>query len=184
MTRVGAVTVGRIDRTSVRNTASSAARAIPGLALMRSTIASWRIDRTDGALILAAAPLPHPERTARTASTRYFRLVIAQAPPGAGAVRQPRSSFIERPSAQREYLGESGDAASAAALCMDVFHDRAPRRPDEQFTNVVLGSVGVCFDGLVERDAVNREIRMSCGDPARYIKPGCRVRVFLAIERV
>ena len=90
---------------------------------------------------------PWHERTAdptarrgTSESPRYFRLVIAQAPPGAGAVRQPRSSFIERPSAQREYLGESGDAASAAALCMDVLHDRAPRRPDEQFANVVLGT--------------------------------------------
>ena len=75
----------------------------------------------------------------------------------------------------------------ASARCfflIDDIHDRAPRRPDEQFTNVVLDSVGVRFDGLVERDAVNREIRVSCGDPARYVKPGCRVRVFLAIERV
>ena len=75
----------------------------------------------------------------------------------------------------------------ASARCfffIDDIHDRAPRRPDEKFTNAVLGSVGICFDGRVERDAVNREIRMSCGDPARYIKPGCRVRVFLAIERV
>ncbi len=43
-TRVGVVIVGRMGRTSVRNTASSVARAIPGLALMRSTIPSWRID--------------------------------------------------------------------------------------------------------------------------------------------
>ena len=62
--------VGRIGRTSVRNAASNDARAIPGLALMRSNIASWRIDRTDGALMLAAAPLPHPERTARAASSQ------------------------------------------------------------------------------------------------------------------
>ena len=48
MTRVGAVIVGRIGRTSIRNDASSDARAIPGLALMRSNMASWRIDRTDG----------------------------------------------------------------------------------------------------------------------------------------
>ena len=50
MTRVGAVIVGRIGRTSIRNAASSVARAIPGLAHMRSNIASWRIDRTDGTL--------------------------------------------------------------------------------------------------------------------------------------
>ena len=75
-------------------------------------------------------------------------------------------------------------ASAPCFILVDDIHDRAPRRPDEQFTNAVLGSVGVFLDGLVERDAVNREIRMSCGDPARYIKPGCRVRVFLAIERV
>ena len=68
MTRVGAVIVGKIGRTSIRNAASSDARAIPGLALMRSNIASWRIDRTDGALMLTAAPLPHAERTARPTS--------------------------------------------------------------------------------------------------------------------
>ena len=62
MTRVGAVSVGRIGRTSIRNAASNDARAIPGLALIRSNIPSWRIDRNDGALMLAAAPLPHPER--------------------------------------------------------------------------------------------------------------------------
>ena len=65
MTRVGAVIVGRIGRTSIRNPASSVARAIPGLALIRSNIASWRIDRTDGKAMLSAAPLPHAERTAR-----------------------------------------------------------------------------------------------------------------------
>jgi hypothetical protein len=37
---------------------------------MRSNIASWRIDRTDGAPMLAATPLPHPERTARAASSQ------------------------------------------------------------------------------------------------------------------
>ena len=68
MTRVGAVIVGRIGRTSIRNAASSVARAIPGLALMRSNIASWRIDRTDGSRPLSAAPLPHAERTARPSS--------------------------------------------------------------------------------------------------------------------
>jgi hypothetical protein len=62
------VSVGKIGRTSIRNAASNDARAIPGLAHMRSNIASWRVDRTDGALMLAAAPLPHPERTARPAS--------------------------------------------------------------------------------------------------------------------
>ena len=70
MTRVGAVIVGRIGRTSIRNAASSVARAIPGLALMRSNIASWRIDRTDGTAMLSAAPLPHAERTARPNSCK------------------------------------------------------------------------------------------------------------------
>ena len=46
------------------------ARAIPGLALMRSNMASWRIDRTDGSRALAAAPLPHAERTARPNSCK------------------------------------------------------------------------------------------------------------------
>ena len=49
---------------------SIVARAIPGLAHMRSNMASWRIDRTDGNIALAAAPLPHPERTARPISCR------------------------------------------------------------------------------------------------------------------
>ena len=44
MTRVGTVIVGRIGRTSIRNVASSVARAIPGLAHIRSNIPSWRID--------------------------------------------------------------------------------------------------------------------------------------------
>ena len=65
MTSVGALIVGRIGRTSIWNAASSVARAIPGLALMRSNIASWRIDRTDGAKPLSAAPLPHAERAPR-----------------------------------------------------------------------------------------------------------------------
>ena len=68
MTRVGAVIVGRIGRTSIRNVDSSVARAMPGLALMRSNMASWRIDRTDGSRPLSAAPLPHPERAARPSS--------------------------------------------------------------------------------------------------------------------
>jgi hypothetical protein len=38
---------------------------MPGLALIRSAIASKRIDRTDGSRALAAAPLPQAERTAR-----------------------------------------------------------------------------------------------------------------------
>ena len=42
--------------------------AIPGLAHMRSNMASWRIDRTDGSRHPSAAPLPHPERTARPSS--------------------------------------------------------------------------------------------------------------------
>ena len=66
--QVGAVIVGRIGRTSIRNAASAVARAIPGLALMRSNIASCRIDRTDGNRPLSAAPLPHSERTARKSS--------------------------------------------------------------------------------------------------------------------
>ena len=57
--------VGRIGRTSIRNADSSVARAIPGLALMRSNIPSWHIDRTDGRKHLSAAPLPHAERMAR-----------------------------------------------------------------------------------------------------------------------
>ena len=60
--------VGRIGRTSIRNAVSNDARAIPGLAHMRSNIASCRIDRTDGAPMRATAPLPHPERTARPIS--------------------------------------------------------------------------------------------------------------------
>ncbi len=59
MTSVGAVIVGRIGRTSIRMFASTVARAIPGLALMRSNMASWRIDRTDGNMTLGcrtAAP--------------------------------------------------------------------------------------------------------------------------------
>ena len=47
------VIVGRIGRTSIRNNASSDARAIPGLAHIRSNIASWRIVvRPDAALML------------------------------------------------------------------------------------------------------------------------------------
>jgi hypothetical protein len=64
MTRVGAVSVGRIGRTSIRNNDSIVARTIPGLALIRSNMASWRIDRTDGNINLPVAPLPHAERTA------------------------------------------------------------------------------------------------------------------------
>ena len=70
MTRVGAVIVGRIGRTSIRNAASIVARAIPGLALMRSNIASWRVDRTDGKRFLSAAPPPHAERMARPSSCK------------------------------------------------------------------------------------------------------------------
>ena len=75
MTRVGALIVGRIGRTSIRNIASSAARAIPGLALMRSTIASWRIDRTDGSRALHASPLPHAETAARPTSLQAGELL-------------------------------------------------------------------------------------------------------------
>ena len=35
---------------------------------MRSNMASWRIDRTDGKKTFAAAPLPHAERPARPIS--------------------------------------------------------------------------------------------------------------------
>jgi len=41
---------------------------MPGLALMRSTMPSWRIERTDGNHHLAVAPLPHAERATRTIS--------------------------------------------------------------------------------------------------------------------
>ena len=69
MTRVGALIVGRIGRTSIRNAVSNDARAIPGLAHMRSSMASQgnRPD-ADGAVMLNVAPLPHPERTARPIS--------------------------------------------------------------------------------------------------------------------
>jgi len=63
-------------------------------------------------------------------------------------------------------------------------HDCAPRRSDKKFAEVVLRSVWVCFKGLIECDGVNAEISMSGRDPTRYVKPGCRVCVFLAIERV
>ena len=59
MTRVGTLIVGRMARTSARNAASSATRAMPGLALMRSTMPSWRVDRTEGNSALVASPLPH-----------------------------------------------------------------------------------------------------------------------------
>lgn len=55
------------------------------------------------------------------------------------------------------------------SLCSVPLHDmrdRAPRRPDEQLTQVVLGSVGVGFNRLLKCHAVNREISMSCGDRA------------------
>ncbi len=68
MTRVGTVIVGRIGRTSIRNTDSSVARTIPGLAHMRSNMASWRIDPNDGRQALNVAPLPQAERTARLIS--------------------------------------------------------------------------------------------------------------------
>jgi hypothetical protein len=41
---------------------------MPGLALMRSNIASWRIERTDGNIHFVVAPLPHAERAARPIS--------------------------------------------------------------------------------------------------------------------
>ena len=49
--------------------ASSDARAIPGLAHMRSNMASQgNRPAADGAVMLNIAPLPHPERTARPIS--------------------------------------------------------------------------------------------------------------------
>jgi hypothetical protein len=48
MTRVGAESVGRIGRASIRKFDSIVARSMPGLAHMRSNIASWRIDWIDG----------------------------------------------------------------------------------------------------------------------------------------
>lgn len=70
MTRVGTVSVGRIGRTSIWNSDSIVARTIPGLALMRSNVASWRIDRTDGNIHFVAAPLPHAERATRLKSCK------------------------------------------------------------------------------------------------------------------
>ena len=67
---------------------------------------------------------------------------------------------------------------------MHDIHDRAPRRPDEQSTKVVLGGVGICFNRLVECDTVHSEIGLPSGDPTRNVEPGCRVCVFLAIEGV
>jgi hypothetical protein len=52
-----------------QNPDCSVARGIPGLALIRSDIASWRVE-TDGNHHLAAAPLPQPERAMRTISCR------------------------------------------------------------------------------------------------------------------
>ena len=54
----------------IRIADSSVARAIPGLAHMRSNMASWRIDRTDGSRHLSAAPLPHAELAARPSSSQ------------------------------------------------------------------------------------------------------------------
>ena len=53
------MSVGRIGRTSIETLDSIVARSIPGLAHMRSTMPSWRIERTDGNITLgccAAAP--------------------------------------------------------------------------------------------------------------------------------
>ena len=60
-------------------------------------------------------------------------------------------------------------AIGVSAPLLDNVHDRAARRPDEQFAEVVLGSVGVYLDGLVECDAVYAEISVSCGDRTRYL---------------
>ena len=64
MTRVGAEIVGRIARTSMRRFDSVVARNMPGLAHMRSTMASWRIDRTDGNItsLLRRCPTPSGRR--------------------------------------------------------------------------------------------------------------------------
>jgi len=70
MTRVGTMSVGRIGRTSIRRFDSIVACSIPGLAHMRSTMPSWRIERTDGNHHLAVAPLPHAERAPRAISCR------------------------------------------------------------------------------------------------------------------
>ena len=58
------LSVDRIGRTSMPNDASTVARAIPGLAHIRSIIPSWRIDRTEGTRHLTALPSPQSERTA------------------------------------------------------------------------------------------------------------------------
>ena len=57
--------IGRTDRTSIRNSAPSVALAIPGLALIRSTIPSWRTDPAAGSRSLSAVPVPHCETLAR-----------------------------------------------------------------------------------------------------------------------
>src|ERR1700730_9208159 len=48
-------------------------------------------------------------------------------------------------------------------------------------SEIVPGSVGICFDGLVERDVVHSEIGVPSGDATRNVEPGCRVGVFLAV---
>src|SRR3954465_4334253 len=68
-------------------------------------------------------------------------------------------------------------------LVYDI-QDRAARRPDEQCAQVVLGGVGVYFDGVVECDTVNAEISVPSGDRPRYLESGCRVGVFLAVARI
>jgi hypothetical protein len=83
----------------------------------------------------------------------------------------------------RPRVDEVGRAAIRESFffLIDDIHDRAAGRPDEQLAKVVLGGVGVYFDGFVQCDAVNAEISLPCGDRARYLESGCRVRVFLAI---
>jgi len=65
---------------------------------------------------------------------------------------------------------------------VDNLQDRAGRRPDKQFAKVVLGSVGVYFDGFAECDAVNAEVSVPLTrlEVAREIA-ACRVGVFLVI---
>ena len=74
MTRVGTVIVGRIGRTSIRNAASSDARAIPGLAHIRSNMASWRI--------VAGAAKAASQSGSVEAAKRYYRSLTELAAAG------------------------------------------------------------------------------------------------------
>ena len=140
MTRVGAVIVGRIGRTSIRNAASIVARAIPGLALMRSNIASWRIDRTDGTQILecrTAAPpradgaaefLPAGDllrrrrvvltQLGKDARPQLGRVAIDVVPPGEAEVRV-RAGEDQRPRSLRSCCREDHGGRAALAHTED-----------------------------------------------------------------